>query len=320
MKNLTEKNHQRFGLKKTALLFTALISVFCCAVSCGKKGPPTLKAYAKPAAPSNLTAIHRENSIILTWSHDKKGNLKGYRILRSTDTGLKQIAFVEKDKDNYTDTDFKTNVSYTYAVAAETMKDVVSDTSNIIAVTPLPAPTAPRNISKNVTANSVILKWEDANEAVLYNIYKRDVKGSYGMQPINTSPVQQKSFVDSIEMNSIVYYTVRAALNKDSRDEGPASDEISVNPAEFTPSRPKGLKAVAASDKIVILWAENPEIWVKKYRVYRRVSSNGEFILIGEPITPVFTDIEKKWTKQTYRVTAVGPQMESQPSDTVTVE
>ncbi|MEK7864849.1 MAG: hypothetical protein AAB175_03425, partial [Nitrospirota bacterium] len=62
------------------LLFAACLIL----VSCGKKGPPTLKAYEKPSAPAAVKAIHREDRIILSWSYtSKKENLKEFYILRA---------------------------------------------------------------------------------------------------------------------------------------------------------------------------------------------------------------------------------------------
>ena len=49
-----------------------------------QKEPPTLKAYEKPDAPSGLKAIHRENNIILSWSYNKRENLKGFHVFKGS--------------------------------------------------------------------------------------------------------------------------------------------------------------------------------------------------------------------------------------------
>ena len=43
------------------VFFSLVIVPLCFLAACGKKGDPTLKAYEKPAAPSTLSAMHRED-------------------------------------------------------------------------------------------------------------------------------------------------------------------------------------------------------------------------------------------------------------------
>lgn len=287
--------------------------------SCGKKGPPTLKSYEKPDAPSGLNAIHREDKIILLWSYGKKENLKDFDILKSDGVGFQKIASVGKDESSYTDTDFKTDVLYKYKVVARSLKNVFSNDSNVITIKPGPVPPAPENISFGIGNDSLRISWEGAGEGISYNIYKSHEKGKYSINPINNAPLKATSYTDNLELNRPVYYTVRGVLNNESRDEGPASDEIEVNPVNFMPSRPGGLQAVVADDKVVIMWNENPESWVMKYRIYRKISEREEFKLIGESVTPAFTDREKTGTRHTYRVTALGSSKESEPSEIVAV-
>ena len=71
-------------------------------------------------------------------------------------------------------------------------------------------------------------------------------------------------YSDTFELTKPIYYTIRSLLNNEYRNEGPASDEIEVNPADFVPLRPEGLQAIFAGDKVVISWKESPETWVKK--------------------------------------------------------
>ena len=297
------------------LLLTACLLL----ASCGKKGPPTLKSYEKPDAPSGLKAIHREDKIILLWSYGKKENLKDFDILKSDGVGFQKIASVGKDESSYTDTDFKTDVLYKYKVVARSLKDVFSNDSNVISIKPKPVPPAPKNISFRIGNDALHISWESNGKDILYNVYKTFEKGKYEINPANNKPLTTASYSDNLELDKPVYYTVRSALNGEARDEGAASDEIEVNPVNFMPSRPEGLQAVVADDKVVIMWDENPESWVMKYRIYRKISEREEFKLIGESVTPAFTDREKTGTRHTYRVTALGSSKESEPSEIVAV-
>ncbi|TAL26130.1 MAG: hypothetical protein EPN94_03885 [Nitrospirae bacterium] len=296
-------------------------------IACGKKEPPTLKAYEKPDAPSGIKAIHREKNIILSWSYNTRENLKGFHILRAAgtdsqqeNTEFKKITFIEKDKNSYTDTDFKTEASYKYKIVALNLKNVLSNDSNVITVKPLPVPPAPENVSFHIGNDALSISWASTRENILYNIYRSSEKGKYGIAPVNDEALKAASYTDNFDPDKTVYYTVRGALNNEYRDEGPASDEIEVNPADFTPSGPEGINAVFAGDKVVISWKENPEVWVKKYRVYRKTNEKEGFKPAGEPVTPAFTDREKTGTKHFYKITAVGPLKESEFSKEVAVD
>jgi len=199
--------------------------------SCGKKGPPTLKAYEKPEAPLGLKLIHRENMITLSWSYGKKENLKAFYILRAEDTEFKKIAPVSKDENSYTDTNFKTGETYKYKVVAQSLKNVLSNDSNVVTVKPLPVPPAPKNVSAQMGNDSLSISWESAGEEIYYNIYKGIEKGKYGITPINDVPVKTAPYSDTFDLTKPVYYSIRSALNNESRNEGTASDEIEVNGA-----------------------------------------------------------------------------------------
>jgi len=299
-----------------------LLLIICLTlVSCGKKGPPTLKAYEKPETPINLTAIHREDKIILSWSHtDKRKNLNGFHVFKSEGGEFKNIAFVAAGRYSYEDTDFKTGVSYRYKIIAQTLKNVFSDDSNAITVKPEAVPPAPKDLSAQVGNNALNISWKDSGNGIFYNIYKTSDKGKYGLNPMNNEPLKTSSYTDNLELTKPVYYTVRAILTAGIRHEGPPSNEIEVNPSDFTPSKPRGLQTITAEDKTVITWEENPETWTTKYRVYRKTAEAEGFKLVAEPFTPTFTIREKTGKKHTYRITAVGPIKESPPSESVVVD
>ncbi len=305
----------------SGILAYCIFLVFSLAfVSCGKKSPLVLKGYEKPEAPVELKAIHREDSIMLSWSHSNKESLKEFIVIRASESGSYRLIPVLKEETFYSDTSFKTENVYKYRVIAKSAKGVLSNDSEIIEIKPLTVPPAPKNLSFQIGNSSLKISWYETDKGSLYNIYKSHEKGKYGINPANSLPVSSTDFTDNIDTAKIVYYTVRAALNNDARDESPASNEIEINPADLKPSRPSGLKAVKSEDKIILLWKENPETWVAKYNIYRKTNDNGQFRLIGESLTPAFTDKERTGTKQFYRITAAGTVKESDPSETVIVE
>jgi hypothetical protein len=69
-----------------------------------------------------------------------------------------------------------------------------------------------------------------------------------------------------------------------------------------------------------LLWKEPPETWITGYRIYREISKEDGFILIGESQAPSFLDRESPLTKRNYRVTALGPSKEGPPAEIRDVE
>ncbi|MCX5719988.1 MAG: hypothetical protein NT055_08565 [Nitrospirae bacterium] len=319
MDNLNHRGHKEkrsFPL----LTFYFLLLTFFFLVSCGKKGPPTLKAYEKPEKPPGITAIHREERIILSWSYpdNLRNTLKGFQVLRLESDGFERVAFIKNDQSLFIDTTFKLNVTYQYKVIAQNLKDVLSADSNIITVIPKALPSPPENIRFTITSDSIELHWSSSGEGICYNIYKTTEKNKYADTPLNREPVCMISFRDTFLLpDRIVYYTIRALLNTMIRDEGYASTEVEVNPSHFIPSAPSDLRVVKGDDKVYLLWKENTETWVKGYRIYRKRDGQTEFTPIGEVTTPTFTDTEKINKKVWYMIKALGPSRES---DAVTGE
>jgi len=284
-------------------------------ISCGKKGPPTIKAYEKPQAPSGLTAYHREDKMILAWSYpdNLRSSLTGFQVLRSEKDGFERIGSVKNSQSSFVDETFKPDVTYNYKLVAQNLKGVSSSDSNIITVTPKPVPATPEAISFAVKADSVALSWKSSEEGACYNIYKTAEKGEYGGGPLNKAPVCAPSFTDgAVSPERSVYYTVRALRMTDVRDEGSPSEELEVSPSQFVPSALSDLRVVKG-DKIYLMWKESPEPWVRGYRVYRKIDGEQEFILLNEVKLPTFTDTEKIDKKFWYMIKAVGPAMESEP-------
>lgn len=309
--------------RKPFISYCLLPTVYCLLllapifiVSCGKKGPPTLKAYEKPESPSGLTAVHREGKMILSWSYpdNLRRTIKGFQVLRSEDSGFERVAFIESEQSSFIDDTFKSDVTYKYKVIAQNLKDVLSPDSNIITVTPRDLPPPPKNIRISTRSDAIELSWKSSGEEVCYNIYKTTEKGKYTDTPLNREPECTTSFRDSVLLpDRIVYYTIRALLNTTIKDEGYASAELEVNPSNFIPSAPSDPRMVRAKDKIYLMWKESPESWVRGYRIYRKREGEREFTPLSEVKIPAFIDSERFDMKVRYMIKALGPSIESEP-------
>jgi hypothetical protein len=298
--------------------------------SCGKKGDPTLKTFEKPIPVKEIRAVHREDELTISWSYpaSERAKIKGFYIekaeIKSQESGVKSpefknITFLKNDVSQFADKDFKVKQVYLYKIRVYSLRDIISDESPIITVKPLPLPEKPKGLKYSVTKDSVVIKWDWVCNEFKYNIYKSYEKGKYPAYPLNNTPLTATSFTDRVEKDKPVYYTLRALLDTNIKDEGYPSEELEVNPESFIPSQPHNLKYVPSEKKVYLMWDENPEVWIKGYRIYRKKGMEIEFTLIGESTLPAFTDNEPLSSKRSYYITAVGPKKESIPSEIVEV-
>lgn len=310
--------------------YLLLLIIIFFLVSCGRKGDPTLKAYEKPMPVKEMRAVHREDELIISWSYpqSERAKIKGFYIEKAIGDGqeamdkrleFKNIAFLKSDAFQFVDKDFKIKQEYFYRIRVHSLRDIISDDSPAIKVKPLPLPQIPEGLSYVITNDSIKIKWDWICNELKYNIYKSYEKGKYPLFPINAKPLAETYFYDRIEQEKPVYYTVRALLDTDIIGEGYPSDELEINPEAFVPSKPVKLKYVPSEKKVYLMWDENPEVWIKGYRIYKKTDPYGEFKLTGEAITPAFTDNEPLVLKTFYYITAVGPKRESIPSDVIEV-
>ncbi|WP_159449261.1 PA14 domain-containing protein [Demequina sp. NBRC 110051] len=94
-----------------------------------------------PAAPANLAATVDDAEVTLTWDAVSAGNLAGYRVYRSLETGAHTGNVVVSGSElvtesTYTDTMVDNNTTYFYQVVAVDSSDNASDPSNEVYATP----------------------------------------------------------------------------------------------------------------------------------------------------------------------------------------
>lgn len=293
--------------------------------SCGKKGEPTMRSFDKPASVKELKAVHKQGEIIISWSYPSSEirKLKGFYLDRSDgngDSGFRNIAFLQSDASRFIDREFTRQKHYLYKIRALSIMDVMSDDSPLLKVSPAESPPPPENLEYELKVDSVIIKWDHLlKDSVRFNVYKGYEKDRLDASPLNKTPLKDMWFKDSIEMKRPVYYVVTALLNTEILDEGYQSETLMVDPKDFVPSKPSGIRFVITERGVHLLWDENPETWVTKYRVYKKKASENVFKLIGDSIIPAFTDNEPLVTPTFYYLTAVGPERESPHSESIEI-
>ena len=294
------------------------------AVSCGKKGPPTLTTFEKPSTVRDIRVVHREDQLIISWSYPAAGReaVKGFYIEKA-EAGegkpFRNLVFLRSDSSQFVDKDFAAGKKYLYRMRAYSLRNILSDESRVIEAAPVELPPPPAGLSYKVTKDSIEVTWDRVSASALYNIFRSYEKGKTPASPVNKTPLKDPSFKDRVEAEKVVYYTVRSLLDTVIRDEGYPSGELEVTPEAFVPSPPSHLKYVPSEKKTYLMWDENPETWVKGYRVYRKKLSDRGFVLAGETVTPAFADPGPVAAKTYYYITAVGPKEEGAPSETLEI-
>jgi predicted small lipoprotein YifL len=316
-------------LSRPVFVLCLVIILTAFILSCGKKGPLSLKSYEKPQPPKQLTALHREGGIILSWRAgggrdkgimaedvpDPKGEIEEFVVLRADgEEGFKNKASTKENK--IIDRDFKQGGVYRYKVVAKNQRGILSPDSNVIEVMPATPPPPPDGLAFEIGNDSVAIKWAPSKEAVFFNVYRGFESGAYGMNPVNAEPLKETSYSDSLNPGRDVYYTVRALKGGALRSEGGASVEIAVRPSDFIPKKPMGLKAIRTEGGLVLIWDGNPETWIRGYRVYRS-DEGGGFNPTGDSQTPSFIDRDALSRRCAYRVSALGPLKEGSLSGAV---
>lgn len=284
-------------------------------IACGRKAVPHLKAFEKPQRIDSLRAIHNERGLIISWSYPEKRKveIKGFIILRAEDRDFERRGYVDGEGPYFLfiDSDPKAGKTYSYRVFAESTKGIVSDVAEIN-VTPSVLPEPPKDIRFSIKNDFIELKWDD--KRTCYNIYRAYEGEGYSI--INNKPICEGVFIDRAIPERPVHYIVRSVIITDIANEGPASKEITVRMEDYIPSPPSDLSIVAGKDKVFLLWKESPEVWVRGYRIYRKVEGERDFRIIGESTIPAFTDPDAGGLvgkRIYYMLKALGPVRESEP-------
>lgn len=301
--------------------FRSLLSlcvVFGCALAlsaCGKKGNPTLKTFEKPPAVARVSALHTEEGLVVSWSYPQpnRAAVKGFYIEKAEGQDCKEFVnkgFLKSDVSRFVDTEFGLGRTYCYRVRAYSLRDVIGDPSPVVRATPVALPAPPDQLTYTISGDTVEIRWvaKDAGEGVGFNIYKSAVKGEWPRSPVNSAPLKETVFKDAADAKRSIFYALRSVVDNGTINEGPLSGALEISPASFVPSRPSGLRFVAMPKEVHLQWNENPEPWVRGYRVYRKGEAEKEYTPLGDVINPAFTDAAPLASKALYAVAALGPE------------
>jgi fibronectin type 3 domain-containing protein/endonuclease I len=159
---------------------------------------------------------------------------------------------------------------------------VVGDTS---------PPSRPAGLVIQSDSALITLNWTDNSESDLagYFVYRATVSGGPYVARSATAIVSS-AYSDTSVSNGTTYFYVVTSLDR-AGNESPESDEVSATPADTTPpASPVDLVAVSSDGKITLDWADNTEVDLDGYDVYRALSSGGPYSPLSSTQTSAAVD------------------------------
>ncbi len=301
-------------------------------IGCGKKSPPTLKAYEIPKQVQQLQAERLEDEVLLSWDYPSPDikRIKGF-ILTKTHRGKEEHISLGSDIKKFKDLSIKEGETYEYRIRAVNSKDIPGPYSERLVVKVCPMPEPPEELTYRVHRDSVEIIWGSAEirrtvvnkcqEPIRYNLYRTQGFGALNLSPLNDKPIESNSIRVPVDLhkgepNKKAYFSIRPTIRQGITHTGRASKVIAVSPEDFVPSSPLFIDTTINNGRVYLNWQEAPETWVRGYRVYRR-DAEGNFVVVGETQTPFFTEHIGKVQMVHYRVTSLGPSRESLPSERI---
>ncbi|GAG08320.1 unnamed protein product, partial [marine sediment metagenome] len=189
-----------------------------------------------PAAPTRLVATPGDKEVSLDWDDNSEGDLDGYNVYRSTDSGGSPTPYSKVNgslvaSSDYNDTGLTNGVTYYYVVTAVDTYAAESDYSLEDDATPVNAPpAAPTGLAAISDNAEISLDWNDNSEGDLdgYNVYRSESMGG-PYSKVNVSLVALSEYTDTGLTNNVTYYYVVTAVDTEAAESG-NSNEASATP------------------------------------------------------------------------------------------
>jgi fibronectin type 3 domain-containing protein len=265
---------------------------------CAVKAPPIPPDVLVPKPISDLQGRVREGELYLRWSVPRENmdgskpvDLVSFRILRRDEKGgciecpgefkvradldlrTKGEYRQERGIMSWKDKDLEKGILYVYKVTGINHWGYASPPSNEVVIQWGLPPPPPSSLNGEGRDGAIMLRWEPAEGATGYNIYRRQEDESFPLDPLNKTPVKGERYLDEGLQNEKKYhYVVRGVrVCGETPVEGKSSAQITAIPTDMTPpSPPIGLIAIPQEKGIELDWFPNEEPDLLGYSVYRQ--------------------------------------------------
>lgn len=294
-----------------------LVTVALTISSCGRKTLPIPPEAVIPAAIKDLSFFQDESRVVLSWTYPSETtigtelkNIEGFQILRalvpekdfcetcpvslslSAEVPFEQaVQDREKREAQFTEMVLRPGHRYLYRVRTKAGWRLISDDSNGVSF----AWQAPFSAAKGLRLvpgdKEIVVSWQEVRTRIdgtpsptpiTYQVY-RSTDGKDFM------PLGQKLTATELRdlglVNGRLYeYKVRAVFSDGANTVyGLASGVASGQPRDLTaPIPPHNLTVVRVADGLKLIWERGGEPDIAGYKIFRRVSTGEERVLIGE--------------------------------------
>ena len=162
------------------------------------------------------------------------------------DRSAREVTFVPEDMD---------------AATAETLREVVAGLKPIVRFTVLEGD------------EQVRLNWADVadDDFIHYRVYRGTERGVYGETPL-ADGLTESQYVDTDVVNGVTYYYAVTAVFTGDKESNPSTERAAtpMDPLLVPPGAPRGFRAVAGIEEVLLEWADNTESDLAYYNLYRR--------------------------------------------------
>ena len=281
-------------------------------------------------APSNLTVELVDGRVSLGWDApaEDAGSVTGYEILRargwddpivlSADTGSAATAYTDETAD-------APGESYAYKVRAIRDGEQSQASDPAVIQLPGPPPSAPAGLIASFGVGGVFLSWqapvEDADTVTGYEVLRAQGEGELTTLAANTgNAATTHSDATAGGASERYAYRVRAIRG------GERSADSNEARVQLPPAAPRLVNSAAASDLVLLSWADPGDDSVTGYRILRRqaiADVASDFVTLAEDTGTAETgyadDTVENGRVYVYRVLAIGTGGVSEPSRDVRV-
>ena len=281
-------------------------------------------------APSNLTVELVDGRVSLGWDApaEDAGSVTGYEILRArgwdapivlvTDTGSAATAHTDETAD-------APGESYAYRVKAVRDGERSQASDPAVIQLPGPPPSAPAGLIASFGVGGVFLSWqapvEDASTVTGYEVLRAQNGGELTTLVADTGNAAT-AHTDATAGGASERYAYRVRAIRG----GEKSADSNEARVQLPPAAPRLVNSAAASDLVLLSWADPGDDSVTGYRILRRrevADVAADFLTLTEDTgtaeTSYADDTVENERVYVYRVLAIGPGGVSEPSRDVRV-
>jgi titin len=187
-------------------------------------GKVSCLVHSPPSAPVLILVTQQDGHIILEWivpENDGGSEIMEYIIKRKVFNGTPVVVGTSGPSTmELIDNDVVKGMTYSYMVEARNQRGV-SIPSNMVNITMMGVPDRPENISANIEADRVILKWKPSQNdggspIIIYKIFRRMVDNEWDMVSTITSDKLELADTDVVSGRSYEYCIVATNQQGDS--------------------------------------------------------------------------------------------------------